>query len=50
MPIVICDTVCTGDEDQLTDCKLKTSCDQANDYGGSCTHDDDVGVSCSKYK
>ena len=48
MSIVICDTKCNGDEDQLTDCALQTSCDQASSYR-SCSHDDDVGVSCSEY-
>ena len=47
MPIVICNIKCTGDENQLADCAvLQTLCSQGY---RSCSHNDDVGVSCSKY-
>ena len=48
MPIAICNIKCSGDEDQLTDCVLQPSCNQANGYS-SCSHNDDVGVRCSEY-
>ena len=47
MPIVICNIKCTGDEDQLADCaELQTLCSLGY---SSCSHNDDVGVSCSEY-
>ena len=49
MPIVICDIKCNGDEDQLSECALQTSCDQAKNGYRSCSHDDDIGISCSEY-
>ena len=48
MPIAICNIKCTGEEDQLADCALQPSCTQANGYS-SCSHNDDVGVTCSEY-
>ena len=48
MPIAICNIKCTGDEDQLADCAVQPSCNQANGYS-SCSHNDDVGVTCSEH-
>ena len=44
LPIHVCETDCDGDEDELIDCSLDTSCT----FSG-CTHDDDIGVTCGKY-
>lgn len=43
LPIKVCDIECDGDEDELNECFLYTECTFT-----SCTHDDDVGVTCSK--
>ncbi|XP_065916105.1 macrophage scavenger receptor types I and II-like [Dysidea avara] len=41
-PVVICDTLCVGDEGRLTDCIL----DSCNSFD-QCNHSDDVGVTCT---
>ena len=43
LQIRVCDTDCDGNEDKLIECYLDTSCG----YSG-CTHNDDIGISCSK--
>ena len=42
--ITVCDTICDGDEDELTDCYL-TFCD---DYSFETCNDGVVGITCSK--
>ena len=43
-PVVVCHTICVGDEGRLVDCLLDF-CGPSN----QCPHSDDVGVTCSKY-
>ena len=43
LPINVCGTDCDGDEDKLIECDLFIPCTSS-----VCTHNDDIGVSCSK--